>query len=179
MVHIKRYIIALFAWASWGAWRDICSPWQGMLKTSAYYDWCTHLKAHRTAASLPKKGIFLALKDALRVAWTQSCILTAIKMESQYACYCQKVRWVTIKARLFCCQFCMMRKNSLLTKLFTLAGLDKRYLTATSSPVFLPKGRTTTICFGTSVNKYAIKLRTCLQNSKISRVSQQDRPQII
>lgn len=48
----------------------------------------THLKAHRTAASLHKKGLFPDVSDAPKVASTPSSMRCATEMASHSSCCC-------------------------------------------------------------------------------------------
>jgi transposase len=52
----------------------------------------THLKAHRTAASLLKKGRFPAVVAARKAACTRNCMPSAMALASRCVCYCQKGR---------------------------------------------------------------------------------------
>ena len=46
----------------------------------------THLKAHRTAASLLKKGMFPAVSDGPKAAWTPNCTRFATTLAVRVSC---------------------------------------------------------------------------------------------
>lgn len=52
----------------------------------------THLKAHRTAASLLKKGLFREVSDAPRAASTQNSMPSAMARVGLWSCYSAKGR---------------------------------------------------------------------------------------
>ncbi len=61
----------------------------------------THLKAHRTAASLLKKGLFPDVSDAQKEDWIQNSMRYVTVMESLWPRRSQQVRWAIIKAQPF------------------------------------------------------------------------------
>ena len=57
----------------------------------------THLKAHRTAASLLKKGLFPAVSGAQKADWTPNFTLFAMARASQSSFCCLPARQVTTR----------------------------------------------------------------------------------
>jgi hypothetical protein len=47
----------------------------------------THLKAHRTAASLLKKGLFPGISDVPKAGRTRNCTLSATAKAARAACF--------------------------------------------------------------------------------------------
>ena len=74
-VHIKHFITASFAGAarmSFGVFdRIFAAPSGEGPKPQRIMIDAIHLKVHRTAASLIKKGMFPAVSDAQKAAWIQ------------------------------------------------------------------------------------------------------------
>ena len=62
----------------------------------------THLKAHRTAASLLKKGLYPDVSDAPKAGLTPSCTPSPMARAGRWSCYSPKARPAIIAAR-HCC----------------------------------------------------------------------------
>ena len=59
----------------------------------------THLKAHRTAASLLKKGLFPDVSGVLKAAWTPNFTRFATSLVARWWCCWAKAKWAISRAR--------------------------------------------------------------------------------
>jgi len=66
----------------------------------------THLRAHRTAASLLKKGMFPVVSGEPRAGWTRSSTQSATVTDGRTSCSCRKARWATTRAPVSCSAPC-------------------------------------------------------------------------
>lgn len=97
----------------------------------------THLKTHRTAASLLKKGFFLAVSDEQKAGWTPNFTLSATVKGSLCFFCCLQDKWaITREPRNFW-TFFPRQKSYSQTGVMMPLGSAMHYLKKVSHPVFL------------------------------------------
>jgi hypothetical protein len=132
----------------------------------------THLKAHRTAASLLKRGMFPVVLGEPRAGWTRSSIQSAPVTDGRSSCSRRKARCATTRAPAWCSAPCREPLISSPPAATTAHGSPRNWKPGASSrpsgPAEAAKSRRTMTRRSTDT---ATRSRTCLQSSSTGGAS--------